>query len=316
MTTTFSPRLPVTPIRRRTSGHRVLGALTAAHRWWVEVLIAVGFYLAYEATRGLAPGRAAVAMSRGRALQHIEQLTHLAVEPLVAQALNGRHLLAVAAGYYYGTAHFAVTIAVLVWVYARRRAAYPHLRTTLLIISLAALVLFWAFPVAPPRLAVPNTVDTLSSLDVMGASHPRSLFNLANPYAAMPSLHMAWAVWCALAVGVGARRPWVRVLAWAYPLTTALVVLGTGNHYLLDVLAGLLLAIAAHQASRHLQPSVPAVTRQGPAARLLNASGPAGSRWAPATIGQRVGMPDEGDESDERNVACSAPGPKSPSTGR
>jgi hypothetical protein len=203
--------------RRGASGQRVLGALMAAHRWWVEVLVAVGFYLGYEATRGLAPGRASLAMSRGRALHHIEQLTHLAVEPLVAQALNGRHLLAVAAGYYYGTAHFAVTIAVLVWVYARRRDAYPRLRTTLLIISLAALVLFWAFPVAPPRLAVANTVDTLSSLDVMGASHPHSLFNLANPYAAMPSLHMAWAAWCALAVAAGTRRRWVRLLAWAYP---------------------------------------------------------------------------------------------------
>ncbi len=289
--------------RRGASGQRVLGALMAAHRWWVEVLVAVGFYLGYEATRGLAPGRASLAMSRGRALHHIEQLTHLAVEPLVAQALNGRHLLAVAAGYYYGTAHFAVTIAVLVWVYARRRDAYPRLRTTLLIISLAALVLFWAFPVAPPRLAVANTVDTLSSLDVMGASHPHSLFNLANPYAAMPSLHMAWAAWCALAVAAGTRRRGVRLLAWAYPLTTALVVLGTGNHYLLDVLAGVLLAFAAHQASRHLQRSPPAVAGHGALARRFSLLARTGSGWAPAVTRQHVRLADEGDEFDERMVA-------------
>ncbi len=295
--------LPGAPVDRRASGRLVLGALTAAHRWWVEVLVAVGFYLGYEATRGLAPGRAALAMGRGRALHHLEQLTHLAVEPHVAQALNGRHLLAVSAGYYYGTAHFAVTIAVLVWVYARRRGAYPRLRTALLVTNLAALALFWALPVAPPRLAVANTVDTLSTLDVMGASHPHSLFNLANPYAAMPSLHVAWAAWCALVVAGGTRRQWVRLLAWAYPLTTALVVLGTGNHYLLDVLAGLLLAIAAHLASRHLQPSAPAVAGEGPPARLFSASKRTGSRWAPAVVGQRVRMPDEGDESDERIVA-------------
>lgn len=235
---------------RRLVGRRILTSALAAHRWWLEVLIAVGFYVSYEASRGLAAGRAATAMAHGRAVDHLERLTHLAVEPALAAALNGRRLLATAAGYYYGTAHFLITIAVLVWLYARHRPAYPRLRTSLLLTNLAALAVFWALPVAPPRLAVPNAVDTLSRLDVMGAGHPHSLFDLANPYAAMPSLHVAWAVWCALAVGAAITRPLLRRLAWLYPLTTAVVVMGTGNHYLLDVAAGLVLAVAAQQAAR------------------------------------------------------------------
>jgi len=235
---------------RRLVGRRILTSALAAHRWWLEVLIAVGFYVSYEASRGLAAGRAATAMAHGRAVDHLERLTHLAVEPALAAALNGQRLLAAAAGYYYSTAHFLITIAVLVWLYARHRTAYPRLRTSLLLINLAALAVFWALPVAPPRLAVPNAVDTLTRPDVMGAGHPHSLFDLANPYAAMPSLHVAWAVWCALAVGTTSTRPLVRRLAWLYPLTTAVVVMGTGNHYLLDVAAGLVLALAAQQAAR------------------------------------------------------------------
>ena len=250
--TASTPRVDGPAVRRR-----VLPALLAAHSWWVELLVAVGFYLGYEATRGVAAGRAVIAMANGRALDHLERLTHLAVEPGLAQALNARHLLAVAAGYYYGTAHFLVTVAVLVWLYVRHRSAYPRLRTTLLVTNLVALAVFWAVPVAPPRMVLPHAVDTMTSLNVLGAAHPHSLFDLANPYAAMPSLHAAWAVWCALAVAAATGRRLVRLLAWLYPLATALVVMATANHYLLDVLAGLVLTLTAQQAVRALMTARP-----------------------------------------------------------
>ncbi len=247
-----TPRVDGPAVRRR-----VLPALLAAHSWWVELLVAVGFYLGYEATRGVAAGKAVIAMANGRALDHLERLTHLAVEPGLAQALNARHLLAVAAGYYYGIAHFLVTVAVLVWLYVRHRSAYPCLRTTLLVTNLVALAVFWAVPVAPPRMVLPHAVDTMTSLNVLGAAHPHSLFDLANPYAAMPSLHAAWAVWCALAVAAATGRRLVRLLAWLYPLATALVVMATANHYLLDVLAGLVLTLTAQQAVRALMTTRP-----------------------------------------------------------
>jgi hypothetical protein len=82
------------------------------------------------------------------------------------------------------------------------------------------------------------------SLDVLGAAKPHTIAGLINNYAAMPSLHVAWATWCAVAVVVATRGRW-RHLAWLYPLTTTVVVLATANHYLLDALAGALLVAGA-----------------------------------------------------------------------
>jgi hypothetical protein len=124
----------------------------------------------------------------------------------------------------------------------------------LAVITGAALIGFWWFPTAPPRLlAGAGFQDTLAHYSSWGwwgtdASVPAGAAAIANQYAAMPSLHLAWAAWCGATVYTLCRTRVVRVLAVAYPILTALVVLGTANHYLLDVLAG-----AALWASAHLQ---------------------------------------------------------------
>ena len=105
----------------------------------------------------------------------------------------------------------------------------------------AANVVFWAWPVAPPRFAVPGMTDILVTHDILGAAHPHGATSLVNLYAAMPSLHVAWAAWCAVAVVTATRGRWRR-LAWLYPAATTFVVLASANHFLLDAAGGLAVA--------------------------------------------------------------------------
>ncbi|TWE27716.1 PAP2 superfamily protein [Prauserella muralis] len=192
-------------------------------------------------------GEAAVADANADALYRFEQELNLAVEPSFHALADGEGVLASVAGYYYVVTHFAVTAGLLVWLWWRHPRSYPRLRTTLIGVSLSALICFWVVPVAPPRLAMAASPDTLVQRDVFGSAHADGgLLSLANPYAAMPSLHVAWAVWAALVVSLARHR--LRWLVWLYPLTTTAVVLATGNHYLLDAVAGFVLVLAVHAA--------------------------------------------------------------------
>jgi PAP2 superfamily len=182
-----------------------------------------------------------VAFTHAAELWHAEPRLHLTVEPYLNH-LSAAHVpLAEAAGYYYGLLHFLVTSLVLAWLYLRRPAAFGRLRSGLVLATTAANVVFWAWPAAPPRFSVPGMTDILVAHDILGAAHPRGATSLVNLYAAMPSLHVAWAAWCAAAVATTTRGR-RRHLAWLYPAATTLVVLASANHFLLDVAGGLAVA--------------------------------------------------------------------------
>jgi hypothetical protein len=166
---------------------------------------------------------------------------HLTAEPYLNHLTAAHFPLAEAAGYYYGLLHFVVTALVLAWLYLRRPTAFPRLRSALMLATAAANVVFWAWPAAPPRFSVPGMTDILVTRDILGAAHPRGATSLVNLYAAMPSLHVAWAAWCAAAIVTTTRSRW-RHLAWLYPSATTLVVLASANHFLLDAAGGLALA--------------------------------------------------------------------------
>ena len=145
--------------------------------------------------------------------------------------LNLNHLaaahvpLAEAAGYYYGLLHFLVTPPVLAWLYLRRSTAFPRLRSGLVLATATANVVFWAWPAAPPRFSGPGMTDILVTRDILGAAHPRGATGPVNLYAAMPSLHVAWAAWCArLAAAIAAvsrQRPGFRLGVGALACTCA-----------------------------------------------------------------------------------------------
>jgi PAP2 superfamily len=171
-----------------------------------------------------------------------------------------RYGLVVVTGLYYGILHFAVTPLVLVWLRARRPDRYVSLRNTLVVTSMAALTVYWLLPLAPPRLSVPAVIDTMKVNDILSAGSPKGLAALANQYAAMPSLHVTWAAWVALAVVVAFPSSRFRHLAWVYPVSTTLVVMATGQHFLADAVAGALLvwaawAVMATHDSRRLHPT-------------------------------------------------------------
>jgi hypothetical protein len=221
------------PAGRRRSSR--LGPLRRRLPWWAEALLAVAGYEIYGLIQGATDGEQAAAVRHGWDLIRLEQRLHLWIEPTFNHWISGHRLLAISADYYYELTHAFVTAAVLVWLWRRRAASYARWRNILLGLSLAALIVFWTFPVAPPRLTTSALTDILVRYGALGAAHPKS--GLVDLYAALPSLHVAWAVWCAVAViAVGRRRS--RWLALAYPILTSVVVLATANHYVIDVIAG------------------------------------------------------------------------------
>ncbi len=211
----------------------------ARTRWWIEAL-AVGWLLwLYDATTNLAPLRLSVARGNARGLLHVERVLHVDPELTLDRWLAAHHTIGLILSDYYDNAHFIVTLGVLGYLWCRRADIYRPLRNTLVLVNVIGFVVFWRFPVAPPRM-LGGFTDVVASSGAFGSWHSGALASHANQLAAMPSLHMAWAAWCTLALWRISERRWLRALAVVYPCVTAFAVLATGNHFLLDILGGLL----------------------------------------------------------------------------
>jgi hypothetical protein len=141
--------------------------------------------------------------------------------------------------YYYATMHFIVTIAVMVWLFVKRPHIYRGARTVLFVTTLAGLAGFYLYPLAPPRLLPQYSyVDTLTRFHTWGSLADPKIAEHSNQYAAMPSLHIGWALWCGIALFLCARRTWVRLLGLLYPVATLIVIVGTANHFIIDAVGG------------------------------------------------------------------------------
>ena len=219
---------------------RLLGRRCA---WVPELVVMAAVWAAYELAQRSAPLHVADAVGRGRALLVAEARAGLDVERSVNHALSAHPLLATVANYYYAVLHFGVTLVVLIWLWWRRRDRYAAARNWLVATNLAALLVFWLAPTAPPRL-LPGAgfVDTVVRFHTWGSWASPQVAKSADQYASIPSLHVAWALWCAAAVAAAVRSRRGRALVWAYPVCTSVVVVVTGNHYVLDVVAGGLVA--------------------------------------------------------------------------
>jgi PAP2 superfamily protein len=213
------------------------GSRTKRPRWWVQVALVGLVFWAYDAVNNLNPFRRATAINHGLSVLRLEDRLHLDPERWLNRWLSGHITLGRLLADYYDTAHFVVTIAVLVFIFWRFPARYRVLRNALLGINAIGFVVFWVFPCAPPRM-LPGFVDIVAVTHAVGAWSTGALASQANEYAAMPSLHVGWALWCAAAVWV-VRRDWIsRGLAAAYVVFTAMAVMATANHFFLDVVAG------------------------------------------------------------------------------
>ncbi|HEV7584346.1 MAG TPA: phosphatase PAP2 family protein [Solirubrobacteraceae bacterium] len=220
---------------------RAVGALSPVRRrsrWWVEALALLWLLWVYEALTNFAPLRLHVAVAHAEGLLHAEQALHLDPEQALDSWLAGQHTLGVILSDYYDNAHFVVTLGLLGWLWWRRADIYRPLRNSLVIVNLIAFIVFWLYPVAPPRM-LGGFIDVVDVSHAFGSFHSGSLASHADELAAMPSLHIAWAVWCSVALWRMSRRRWVRCLAVLYPCTTAFTVVATGNHFILDIVGGL-----------------------------------------------------------------------------
>jgi PAP2 superfamily len=242
------------------AGVRPVAATALAHRAglvWprlhaVAELATIGVvYAAYALVRLAIHASHHSAFVHAAELWRGERHMHLDIESYLNHFTAARPLLAGATGYYYGLVHFIITALVLAWLYFLKPAQFGRLRSALMLTTAVANVVFWFWPTAPPRFSLRGMSDILVSHDILGAADPRGATSLVNLYAAMPSLHVAWAAWCAAAVVITTRGRW-RHLAWAYPACTTFVVLASANHFLLDALGGLIVAgLGMFATSRH-----------------------------------------------------------------
>jgi hypothetical protein len=195
----------------------------------------------YDWLQDLAPLRQTLAFDHARNLLSFEQRIGLDPERALDHWLAHQHVLAFIASNFYANAIFAVTFGFAAWTWWRRPEIYRPLRNELVLANLIGFAVFWAYPVAPPRM-LPGFIDVVQKAGGLGAWHD-TLMKHADQFAAMPSMHLGYAVWCGMVACRLAQRGSTRVVAVVfgigYPLLTALVVISTANHYLLDVLAGI-----------------------------------------------------------------------------
>jgi hypothetical protein len=219
-------------------GTAALPRRSSRSRWWVEVLTIAWLCWAYDAITDLAPLRVHTALAHAQDILSFEQSLHIDPERSLDHWLAGHHTLGLLVSDYYDNAHFIVTLGLLGYVWWRRADIYRPLRSSLVVANVLAFIVFWQFPVAPPRM-LPGFTDVVASTHAIGSWHTGALASQANQFAAMPSLHIAWAVWSAMVVWKVTTRRWLRALAVIYPFVTAFAVLSTGNHFVCDVLGGL-----------------------------------------------------------------------------
>jgi len=221
------------------------GRTVVRARWWVEALVVVWLCWIYDATTNLAPLRLHLALAHAEGVLNLERSLHIDPELSLDRWLAGHRTLGLLVSDYYDNAHFIVTLGLLGWLWWRRSDLYRPLRNSLVLVNLLAFIVFWRYPVAPPRM-LSGFTDVVASTHAFGSWHSGALASHANELAAMPSLHIAWAAWCALAVWRMTERIWLRALAILHSCLTAAAVISTGNHFVLDIAGGLaILALAA-----------------------------------------------------------------------
>jgi hypothetical protein len=222
-----------------TSRRRQHRDLSRRPRWWPEVLAIVWLLWVYDAITNLPALRQRAAMAHGWGVLHLEERLHLDPEGSLNHWLDHHHLLGLLAGDYYDNLHFIVTLSIVGWLWWRHPREYRPLRTALVLVNVVGFLVYWLYPVAPPRLLPGQHIyDIVALTHALGGWHSGALSKAANQFAAMPSLHLAWASWSSLAVWIVIHgRRWAP-LVWVYPVLTAAVVMATGNHYLTDCVAG------------------------------------------------------------------------------
>lgn len=226
------------------------GWLSTRHSLLAELAMVLGLYAVYEATRGLVAGDAQVALRHAQDVVSLERSLHIFVEEPVQHAALAVPGLMGTLGFAYLMLHLSVTAGLLLWLHRRRPTAYPVVRTTLLLATALAVVGYVVFPTAPPRLSEIGIVDTVSGGNV--DLNKGLVSSLYNPFAAVPSMHVGYALIVGASVARYASNLITRLAGVAYPPFVLLVIVATGNHFLVDAAAGAAVAGVALLVARSL----------------------------------------------------------------
>jgi membrane-associated phospholipid phosphatase len=212
-----------------------------------QAAVWASFSVAYEAARGLAAGSRAEALDNAHRVLRLEQHLGSAFElDLQRPVLRSENLVLLqAVNWTYWLSQFVVVMIAIVWIYLRRPDAYPRLRNTIIVANTIGLAGYVLFPLAPPRLLPGHEfVDTLARTEPL--NHRTGIVELfANPYAAMPSLHAADALIVGAALGAVVRPRILRITFSLWPVWVSYALLASGNHFWLDIAAGVALAAFA-----------------------------------------------------------------------
>jgi membrane-associated phospholipid phosphatase len=239
-----------------------------------QVLLFGAAYLGYRLVRGMVEGRASAAFQHARDLIRIEETLHLFVEPSVQAWASGSVLLMDVSSWLYVNAQTTVTVGALVYLYLRHNRSFYFVRNMFMIAMVIALVGYAVFPTAPPRFMPEwGFVDSVSAFTGVHVSHASATMSaLLNPYAAVPSMHVAFALMIGWPLARLVRWRVLRVLWLLYPLLMAFVIIATANHFILDAMFGALTAGISAYGARWLARARPAVWRFSPAPEQLAVS--------------------------------------------
>ncbi|MEZ5280660.1 MAG: phosphatase PAP2 family protein [Acidimicrobiales bacterium] len=246
-------------------------------RWWLEVTYVLLFYAVYSTIRnqfgsgGSFSAGSATALRNAELVIDIERALGLYVELDIQSAFIDWEWFIKGWNIFYGSLHFVVTGGVMIWMYRRTPNRYRRYRNVLSATTALALVGFSAFPLMPPRLlnaggeyganlAAHDYVDTLAEIGGLWSFDSGTMQSISNQWAAMPSLHIGWALWCTLALFPVLPNRWSRILVVFYPMTTLFAIIVTGNHYWMDAVGGALTLTVGwylgNWASRWISPKI------------------------------------------------------------
>ncbi len=216
-------------------------------RGWRHLLLQIafwlGFYVVYQVARGLADRDVTSAFWNGLHVIRLEEWSGTLFEPTIQGIVDSSEILLRATIYTYWLSQFVVVGATLLWVYLRHHERFAAFRNWLIAANVVGLVCYVLVPTAPPRMFPAwGFVDTLAQYS--GVNHASGLIaHTSNPYAAMPSLHSMDAFIVGIVMFGVCRKLSVRVLWLLWPAWVWFSVIGTGNHYWLDVVAGVIIAL-------------------------------------------------------------------------
>lgn len=237
-------------------------------RWWLEIVYVLAFYGVYSWIRNQFGSSGNFSATNASALRNaqwvidVERAIGLFFEERLQAAFDGLGWFYWFWNVFYGSLHFVITTAVMIYLYRQFPLRYQKFRAALAVTTGLALFGFAFFPLMPPRLLAAGDpygadlvqygfIDTLAQHGGLWSFDSGAMNAISNQWAAMPSLHLGWATWCAIALTPVLTQKWAKAVMISYPVLTLFAVVVTANHYWIDGVGGVMvLGVGLYAAGR------------------------------------------------------------------